>query len=42
MKVNGEHQPANKNATEETYGGHKIKKVRIEEQTIKIKQKPMK
>ena len=26
MKVNEEHQPANKNVTEETYGGHKIKK----------------
>ena len=42
MKVNGEHQPANKNATEETYGGHKIKKVRIKKQTLKIIQKPMK
>lgn len=42
MKVNGEHQLTNKNATEETYGGHKIKKVRIEDQTLKIKQKPMK
>ena len=35
MKVNGEHQLTNKNATEETYGGHKIKKVRIKEQTLK-------